>query len=190
MSGTIWLIAEDESDGQIVQALLDARQVKVRVRVLVPTGGSGGISRLARQLPRLIEQAKANKQRNDCIAVLHDADEHTQQARQPYNRVKEICEQHSRDVILVIARDEIEAWLLADPGLCGWLGVKAGNCDGQSKPSETLNSLLKSEKGMKYQGPARDKVLVHLDGGGDQHSPSLRAALAHLDGAPCVDAAP
>jgi hypothetical protein len=32
----------------------------------------------------------------------------------------------------------------------------------------------------------RAKILNHLDGTGDQHSPSLREAITHLENAPCV----
>ena len=70
---TIWLIVEDETDGEVAQALLKDRDVIVKP--LAPTGGTGGLSRLRIQLHRLIQTAKQRRStQEDCIAVLHDQD--------------------------------------------------------------------------------------------------------------------
>jgi hypothetical protein len=191
MSGTIWLIVEDSNDRKVVEALLSARGIDVGIKLLNPSRDRGGISRLAADLENLIETARTRKQHEDCIAVLHDADENTQPNRMSYDRIEEICRRYGQDVVEVIARDEIEAWLLADSGLCSWLDIKPKNWDEQHRPSRELERLLKRKsQRMKYQGRYRDQVLEHLAGDGDKHSPSLRVALTHLDGAPCVDAAP
>ncbi len=184
MSGVIWLIVEDETDGETVKVILRKRGYPVRVKVLPPTGGAGGISRLLKQLGQLIEVAKQRKQQMDCIAVLHDWDSQRQQDRAVYEQILQICA--AQGVKHVFARDEIESWMLADSGLCAWLDLTPKNWDEQPKPKDTLNSLLQAKKKMKYQGAHRAKVIAQLQGDGDRYSPSLRNALAHLDNAPCT----
>jgi hypothetical protein len=185
MSGTIWLITEDSTDQQVVEALLGARGIEVRVRILTPTGGRGGISRLAIQIENLIATAVAEKGPRDCIAVLIDADEQVQPNRTSYEQIRQTCRTNSHNVVLVIAHDEIEAWLLADTGLCEWLGVPPRNCDQEVRPSDRLKSLVK-QKGTSYSGRGREQVLRHVTGDGDELSPSMRQALRHLAHAPCV----
>jgi hypothetical protein len=177
MSGTIFLIVEDKTDAEVVRAILRAKGVSIRVKTL--TSSQGGLSSLVRDLSRLIATATHERRSGDCIAVLHDTDEFVQPDRRLYNRILEICGQH-KDVIEVIAHDEIEAWLLADEGLCAWLGVRATNCDTVTKPSEQFKSLVKQKTGRNDSGSDQHRVLQHLDGTGDQHSPSLRQAVAHL----------
>jgi len=183
MSGTIHLILEDKTDAQVVEALLKTHQISVRVRSLTPSGGSGGISRLAKDIERLIQTARNERKSGDCIAVLHDADEMVQPERKHYKAIAHICHRY-KDVVEVIARDEIEAWLLADAGLCHWLNKKPGNCDSMTQPSLELNSLVNKKIGRNYSGSDRVRVLQHLNG--QNHSPSLREALTHLENAPCV----
>lgn len=182
MSGTIWLITEDESDAQAVQALLNAHGFQIRIHALTLTGGKGGISRLTAQLERLIKTAMAQKGKNDCIAVLHDADLYKEPDRSKYDAIESICRQYT--VKHIVAHDELEAWLLADVGVSQWLGIPHKNWDTQKEPSAELNWLLKRAKGMKYRGRSRQAVLRHLMG--ENHSPSLKNALHHLDNAPCV----
>jgi len=187
VSGSIHLIVEGESDPEVVRALLKAKKINVRVQPLFPTGGGIGISRLAGQLDRLIRTAIQKRESGDCIAVLHDADEQVPQShRDDYDQIKNICQQYRQDLVLVIAKDEIESWLLADEGLCKWLDVKPKNCDHESKPSERLNSLVKRKTGKDYTGRTRAQVLGHLDGSGDKLSQSMDDAMKHLQNAPCV----
>lgn len=184
MSGIIHLIVEDENDGKAIRKILEKRRFQVRVRVYQPTGGSGGISRLAKQLEKLVATARANRKRNDCIAVMHDQDDQTQQRhREDYELIARICTE--QEVKLVIPRDELESWFLADTGLCTWLGIAPRNRDEQRKPSNELRTLL-GARNMKYQGRDRTKVIEKLDGTGDQYSPSMREALRHLENAPCI----
>lgn len=184
MSGAIILIVEDENDGEIVKALLKAQGLNVPVKIRPPFGKHGSISRLAEQIEELIATAVADKGPSDCIAVLHDADEKTQRDRKAYDRIRATCEQQVA-VKLVIARDEVEAWLLADSGLCAWLKLQPANHDEQAKPSEQLNRYL-DRKRLKFQGPHRAKVLEHLNGDGYEKSPSMKEARRHLQDAPCV----
>ena len=187
MTGSIYLIVEDRSDIQIVKAILQARNISVQIVPLAPSGGRGGVSRLAAQIEDLIQSAIKSKKPNDCIAVLHDADNLTRpHDRADYDKIRQICEKYKRDVVLVIAHDTIESWLLADSGLCKWLSEKPRNWDTQAKPKDSLSSLLDRKNKGKYQGGNIAKILAKLDGSGDNHSPSMKSAMQHLHNAPCV----
>jgi hypothetical protein len=177
---TIHLICEDATDTEVVQAILEKKSLGIQVRHVPMTGRKGGIARLAEELEDLIEKVREIRRRGDCIAVLHDADEHTQPDRREYDKVREICQRNKDDVFLVIARDAIEAWLLADEGLCRWLGIRVQNNDGKARPKAILEGHLKKRK-MKWQGRDRAKVLIHIDGSGDQLSPSMREAVSHIN---------
>jgi len=179
---TIHLICEDDTDAEIVRAIFRAKTLDIRVNRVPLAGTSGGISRLAYKLEDLIKLARDERKRGDCIAVLHDADEHTETDRREYEKIRQICEKYKEDVYLAIANDAIEAWLLADEGLCKWLGIKAKNRDEEPRPKDILNRHLKKKnKSLKWQGRHRATILAQLDGSGDQHSLSMQAAVGHIN---------
>lgn len=185
LTSTIYLIVEDKTDGEVVKTIIRKRSIPVRIEVRFPSGGSGGISRLAAQLERLIETAKAEKTKHDCVTVLHDLDIHQQQInRQSYEHIEKTC--RDKGVKLVIAHDEIESWLLADSAMCGWLKIEPRSWDNERKPKRALIRLLKKEKGINYESPARKKVFDHLDGTGDRFSQSMQDAVKKLYDAPCM----
>ncbi len=187
MSGGIHLIVEDQTDAEVVRAMLKARKIRVQVHPLIPTGASGGVSRLARQLEQLIQTALRKRQTGDCIAVLNDADEMSETNRSSHNQIKATCRKYPRDVVLIVASDEIEAWLLADEGLCRWLSENPRNAStNERKPSERLERAVKNKTGKKYSGRTRAQVLEKLDGTGERYNRSLQKALTHLHNAPCV----
>lgn len=181
----LWLIVEGENDYDVVRHILKQRGISATVRRLDPTGNSGGISRLAAQLERLIATARQHRLYNnatDCIAVLHDQDM-GESYQIHHDRIRTICKREH--IKQAVARDELESWLLADSGLCTWLGIEPGNWDEQPRPSAVLASRLK-DKGQRYQGLHRTRINEHLSGDGDAHSPSMRAALQLLSDAPCT----
>lgn len=187
MSGQLWLIVEGQYDGDIVRAILskhpDYYELAKRVEVIKPTGGTPNLSRLAAQLEKLIQSIQ--KQKNDCIAVLHDQDANAEpHRRQHYDKIQQVCRRYQQ-VVEVIAKDELEAWLLADGGLCNWLGIKVQNWDEKTKPSEKLASLINEKFRLAYPGDLT-KILPHLDGTGFKMSHSLQVAIEHLQSAPCV----
>lgn len=183
MSGIIWLITEDEGDFKAVREIFRAKNTSIRIKWLKVACGSGGIFRLLDQLETLIAYAFSNKSDQDCIAVLHDADIHKQPHRETYDEIRRICKKHK--VYHAIAEDELEAWILADAGICEWLGIKHEIWDKDSKPSNKLDEFLKKKnQRMKYKGNYRDEVLKHLNG--NNLSPSLEKALKHLENAPCT----
>jgi len=182
LSGKIWLIAEAENDYRIVQAILKARKVAVKVIWRSPSGKTPGLSRLAEELSDLITEINKFRSGNDCIVVLHDDDIHREPRRDTYNQIRDVCRQHG--VYEVIAKDEIEAWLLSDSGICKWLGETVKTWNGEPHPSDRLRSLMEGRR----QRYPRDlhKLLQHLSADGINQS--LQDALKHLDNAPCVRA--
>lgn len=185
MSGTIWLIVEGQNDADIVKAILRKKYPNVRVSPLYPPGNPS-LAQLAKHIEKLIRQAISNRKRGDCIAVLHDKDSLSDTEQNHHSQIEKICQQYGKAVKHILAADEIESWLLADSGLCAWLSkIKPDNWDNRKKPSEELASRLK-RSGVEYRIQNLSKILRYVDGSGDQHSPSLREALAHLHNAPCT----
>lgn len=186
MTCTLWLIVEDECDGEAIKAILKAKRLDIEVEVKPPAGGSGGISRLARSLNENIRTAKTKMESSDCIVVLHDWDiQKQQQNRKHYDEIEKICRREA--VQLVIAHDELESWLLADEGFCKWLGIKPKQWDNEPKPSDILRSLLQKHKKLKYQGSDRKKIYNQLDGSGDKYSESMRDAYRRLMQWQCLE---
>jgi hypothetical protein len=182
---TLWVIAEDESDIIILRTILERRNIRVRVpTTYVLEGGSGGLSRLVQQAEDYIRLAKAEKEEGDCIVVLHDWDSQSEANRALYEAVERICQKH--DVIELVAVDEIEAWLLADKGICDWLNIRHESRDALAKPSEAIDSFIKRRFNQKkrYQGRFKTELLVYLSG--ENISPSFKAALQKLTDAECL----
>jgi hypothetical protein len=187
MSRTLWLIAEDDTIDAVIRAIFTAKGFNVRVRLL---GQAVGISMLAQEISNLIAEARRQRNPGDCIVVIHDADELKEPDRRHYNTVKAVCERQENrdDVLLIIAHDEIESWLLADEGLCRWLSKKPRNKDEQRLPSEILNGWLRRKKKLKWDRRHRDEVLKWVDGTGDapDRSPSMKKAIEGLRASYCV----
>lgn len=182
MTGTIWLITEDESDYEVVIHILRAKGFRIRVEWLKLSGKSGGISRLVSQLELQLELALARKGQNDCVVVLHDQD-NTQPDRRHYQDIAAACK--DQPVYHLVAKDEIEAWLLADKGLSDWLKIKHQNWDSETKPSKELERLIRKQyPRMHYRGADRAKVLAQITG--ESKSAVLEKAIAYLRTAPCT----
>lgn len=188
VTGRIILICEGMDDAEVVRSLLRAKGINVRVDARVPV--NRGISALAKEIDRLVLSALADKRkdRRTCVAVLHDADElsASEAVRHSHRRIAEICSRYvRRGVKRIVANDAIEAWLLADSGVCGWLGIKPSNHDNIRQPKNRFESLLNA-RGAKVNATGRRQALEHLAGDGDVRSESMRMALDALHGAPCV----
>ena len=182
MRRRIYLITESQNDIKVAKAFLETRTSTFQIVPRTKSDNPGGISRLAIELKTTLESAMREAKRGDCIIVLHDDDLHTQPDRQHYDKIRQICQQH-KGAIHLVAKDEIEAWLLADSGVCAWLGVKPQNRDGDRRPSDDLNTLVKKKTGKDHTGTTRDEVLKHVSG--ECLSPSFQAAIAHLDTPAC-----
>lgn len=185
MSGTIWLIVEGQNDADIVRAILKKRYPKTRVESLKPPEKNPNLAKLAKHIEDLIKRAKVRRKKGDCIAVLHDADLLSNpDNRADYERIRQMCEKYKRNVRLVVANDEIEAWLLADVGFCEWLKTPPRNCETMKQPSLHLQSLLDKASKPKYRIENLSKLLRYVNG--KTHSPSLQAELDYLADKPCV----
>lgn len=184
MSRIIYLTTEDRMDANVIRAFIRAKQLLFEIKESELQ--VRGINQLAAQLGNIIKSFLKERRAGDCIAVLHDADALTQTDRTRYDQIRQVCDRYREDVFLVIARDELEAWLLADEGLCDWLGEKPGNKDEMKRPSDRLKSLAKAKMNRDYGQRTQEQVLKHLNGTADKHSPSFQQALAHLNNAACT----
>lgn len=181
MTQTIWLITEGGSEKPILEAILRGKDMAhLVISPLTPTDRAMGLTKMATQLDKLILTAKQKKQPQDCILVLHDADENRPENQRAIEGIRQICKQ-DKDVAHVIARNTIESWLLADNGLCQWLGIKPKNCDEKPNPKNELEQKIqKRHHKMRWRGPDQAKVLKHVDGTGDRLSPSMKKAATLL----------
>jgi len=179
MSGTIWLITEDENDYKIVKYIVEEKlKLPIKVRWRSPT--VFGISRLAAQLRTLIKETRKLVSENDCIVVLHDEDVN-EKTRTIYDRIRKTCQDER--VSLIIAKDEIEAWLLSDSGVSKWLKRRVKTWNNEPKPSDKLKSLMNEHYRLPYPREL-DKLLVEVVGDGTNGS--FQDALRKLHNAPCV----
>ncbi|MFN8418235.1 MAG: hypothetical protein U0528_03160 [Anaerolineae bacterium] len=174
---------KDPSDSEVVRLILEKKSIAARVEpVLIPSNRTG-IFNLVRNdtLITLIETTLSQMQPQDCLAVLIDAEfEKPRKDRKDHKRIAEICAQYSERVALILAIQEIEAWLLADSGICAYLGEQAANHDHRPSPKEYLEGLLRHKKRRRWSGADRRMVMQQLVGDGDQHSPSMGKALRKL----------
>jgi len=187
MSASIWLIAEDSTDVAIFKQILKSRGITTVVREVAPSGGSGGISRLAQQLLKLIRTIRVEKHyyRSDCIVVLHDKDADTPgRNTAEYDTIDAIC--RNEDILHLVADDKIEAWLLADKGICDFFGIHPASWDGKTEAKDRIEALLHARK-ISYHGRPRQQLIERLTGTGDQFSRSLKSALKQLADANCIE---
>lgn len=187
MTRTLHLIVEAPMDGELVRAILKVHFPALQVRVTRPTGNNPNLARLAQQIEQLIASARRIAANTDCIAVLHDADRQTRpHDRADYERIETACALHAGRVLHVQAVDEIEAWLLADSGVCQWLGEQPANRDQLRQPSDRLGSWMKSRHKLTYRKSDLRPVMRHLRADGHERSPSMRAMLDQLRQQPCT----
>lgn len=184
MTGTIWLLVESKSDAQIVTKLIHVHFPNVGVKYLLPSG-QPSISTLDRDLADLVTLARRGQSHrpfgsNDCIVVLHD-DDHSQPDRRHYTSIADKCAKYG--IVEVVAKDEIEAWLLSDSGVCGWLKTRCEHCNTETRPSARLKSLMNRQKNLRYPGRL-DQLLPNVTG--DSHNQSFQSALIQLHYSPCV----
>jgi hypothetical protein len=182
MSKVLGLICEDKTDYDVFKTILSKRypQLTIVYRKTTQTG----INRLVEELENLVRDLQKEYPHLSCIAVLHDADKLSEPNREKYKRLKAKCEKLK--AIELVARDELEAWLLADSGVCQWLDIPTRNYDTQRKPSEYIHSEMKRKKQMSYQGINRQKLIQQIAGDGDERSPSMKKALVDLQKHNCL----
>lgn len=186
MSGTIYLIIEAEKDFEIVKAILRLKGIDVELDYrFIPETKSSSPSYVLSELDKQIRSLLVQFQAHDCIMVLHDANEHTDLHTPSLKaQIKQLCDHHR--VKQIIARNEIESWILSDSGITNWLQIPVErNWDQQKKSKQALQYTLR-RKGLFWRGRDREKVFAQMVGDGDQRSASMREAVRELLEAPCV----
>lgn len=187
---TVWIIAEDEHDYIVIKKLIEKHLYEegrtVSIQKIKLGGNAGGIGRMAQQLDKLIKTKIGDKdwdKDKDCIVVLHDADKGEPRDDSPYRKVAEVCKYHG--VKEIIAHDELESWMLADSGLCEWLGEKTKSkmrlksWDNEPSPKERLIEYLQ-KFGFDYPGRRFDQIVEQLVGDGHERSRSMQTAFEML----------
>src|SRR5258708_17564799 len=123
MSRLLRLIAEDPSDVEVLTEILRKKSIFIQVENGLMPNNLRGINYLPQELPKLIATTRAAYP-DDAIAVLIDAEWYKpKQDRFNHKQVAAICPRFRADTKLLWAVQEIEAWILADSGICAWLGI-------------------------------------------------------------------
>lgn len=197
----IWLIAEGETDVLIFRRLLELKGYEVEFEAR-PVRGVGGLANFVKVeskkkgaqftiLEKMLDSILVVATPTDCMVILYDADEHTRQNDNARRRIIEICRHYcdtrSTKVIRLVARNAIEAWLLADDGLCTHFNQRPQNRDHEERPKRILEQWLGK---LPYDSlTLRDKLLETMTGSGDAYSPSMKVAFQCLAVCDCHHAA-
>ncbi|RMF37037.1 MAG: hypothetical protein D6759_02830 [Chloroflexi bacterium] len=185
-SWTVVLIVEDDSDGQALKALVKRLGLPIRLDWL-PAHGIGEIKRRGRLLIALARDRIRDGR--GCMAVLLDRDGKDVARSEPHRTIRRLCKQEK--VPLLLAVEALEAWLLADAGCAGWLGITSpSNVDSVAYPKKQVERAYRRRTGRPYTRRARRILAEKADGSAPEHSPSLRQVLAHLHDSPCGEVSP
>jgi hypothetical protein len=151
-------------------------KIEPRVRLdWLPANGLGNIKRNAHKLIALA------RDRLDvgagCVAVVVDRDRRDPAKDEPHRTIARACRRGR--VELITAREAIEAWFLADPGICAWLGVApAPETDAIPDPKQRVAQAFARKTGRPYRKRrARLEVVRHARGIDALRSRSARHAL-------------
>lgn len=183
---TIHLIAEDQTGYFVFDTIIRKKGIKAVVELVAKPKN---LSDLGSKIEALIRLAIDRKKGKDCIIVLHDTDDSVETNRKHYERIAQACEKYQDDVTRLPAVQEIEAWLLADSGLCKWLRIKPRPSDHVSRPSDRLRTLINDKTGKQmWNEQYQPKILENMDATGDQpgRSQSMQAAMNVLLKLPCT----
>jgi hypothetical protein len=174
----IVLIVEDDSDGRALRALAAATGVRVTIDWL-PANGIGNIQRKAAALIRL---AQDRIERRGCVAVVVDGDGRDPTVDEPHRSIQQAC--RAAGVPLILAREALEAWFLADPGICTWLGLPARVDTATLRdPKRIVADAYYARTRRAYQQRrARLDVAQRASGPDSARNGSLLNAMGHLAG--------
>jgi len=184
---TLYLLAEDEPGYLVFKAILRARQINVNVKL---RNKPNGIAPLALDLSVLLKSVLREKSARDCIVVLYDADYHTRRIadRRHHDSIKQTCALFAAEsVICCEARDEIEAWVLADDKMAQWLEYKPQTFDNRPNAKEHLSDQIARKAGsLRWNKRYQPEILSQYFGGVTSSSPSLREAVDAVLKLPCA----
>jgi hypothetical protein len=171
------MIVEDDSDGRAIRQLAVASGLPANLDWL-PTNGIGNIKRNG---DRLIGLAKERAGGHGCVAVLVDEDGSNIERDEPHRTILRICKKAK--VPFVAVRQSLEAWMLADPGICEWLGVSVrARTDTIANPKAIVARAFYLRTGRAYRRRrARVEVTAHARGANRAANGSLNGALRHIE---------
>lgn len=172
------LIVEDDTDGRAARALAQSSGLGCAVD-WVPASGIGNIKRRGPGLIRLAQDRIANGK--GCVAVLVDRDGRNAERDEPHKSIRDHCRQAG--VPYLEAVECLEAWLLADDGVCTWLEVKkAPRPDSLRDAKGTVSRAYAKKTGQTYQRRiSRIRLARHATGVDASRSPSWGRACGHLN---------
>lgn len=157
----IVVIVEDDSDGRAIAELIERTGRHVRVDWL-PAGGLGNIKRNADKLLSLARDRLEG--RHGCVAVVVDRDGRNPAREEPHRSIHRACRRARAEFIP--AREALEAWFLADPGICAWLGIAPPTTtDTIRNPKQRVVQAFSRKTGRPYRKRrARLEVTRHATG--------------------------
>lgn len=169
------VIVEDDSDGRAIVELASRSGLGAEFDWL-PAGGIGNIKRNADRLIALAQDRVAGGR--GCVAVVVDRDGKDPSRDEPHRTIAQACRRLQTEFIA--AREAIEAWFLADPGVCDWLGVKTlPASDHIPNPKRRVAQAFEKKTGRPYRRRrARLEVARHSGGIEHRRNTSARRALA------------
>ncbi len=142
---------------------------------------ANGIGNIKRNGPKLIELARDRAGERGCVAVIVDGDGRDPARDDPHRAIDQAC--RAGQVPLVIAREAMEAWFLADEAVCVWLGVRVEpNTATIADPKRVVADTYLRTTGRTYRRLRRARLIVAQkasDPNAGRNS-SLAEALAHL----------
>lgn len=143
----IILIVEDDSDGRAIAELAGKQGGHARFDWL-PASGIGNIKRNVEKLISLARDRLAGQQ--GCIAVLIDRDGKNPSNDEPHRTIARACRRKKAEFIA--AREALEAWFLADPGVCKWLGLTPPpRTDTIRDPKQRISQAFYKKTGRPYR---------------------------------------
>ena len=171
------LVVEDDSDGQALRALCRVAGVQADVAWLA----AGGIGNIKRKAKRLIEMAQARIGPGPgCVAVVVDRDGRDAARDEPHRSIRDACRGAGADYVEAV--EALEAWFLADEGVCAWLGLAAGGTtDSVTRPKTVVAEAFYARTRRKYaRRVGRLQVARHATGPSEGRSRSWSDAVDQL----------
>ena len=171
------LIVEDDSDGKAVRALV----APLNVQGVIDWLPANGIGNILRDCRRLIDLARDRIQAHGCVAVVIDGDSRSVARDEPHRTIAREC-RRSR-VPLIVIREALEAWMLADPGICQWLAIPTRSTTHTLRdPKDLVSRAFLRKTGRPYRRRrARLEVAQHATGVTRTANPSFHEAVGHLE---------
>jgi hypothetical protein len=141
---------------------------------------ANGIGNIKRRGDKLIRLAKSRIKGNGCVAVIIDRDGKDIARDEPHCTIHRQCTK--ANIPLVAAREAMEAWFLADPKICAWLGLSIRlNTETLKDPKRVVATAFFKKIGRPYASrKTRLEIARHCGGVDDTRNASLAAATRQL----------